>query len=153
MLIKNRKDFYAGVMFVGISSGFGYLAQDYAMGTTDRMGPGYFPTMLAALLGVLGLITLVMSFIPKHSKEPPEKTDWRGLGLVLISVASFALLLPVLGYVVATVALTLIAALASREFSWKTAIVLAAALAVFGITVFGYGLQLQFAILPPFLTN
>lgn len=140
-------------MFIGISGVFGYVAQDYALGTTNRMGPGYFPTMLAALMGLIGLITLAMALIPKQAQEPPEKTDWRGLSLVLISVASFALLLPVLGYILATLALTLIAASASREFSWKTALPLAAGLAVFGIAVFGYGLELQFAFLPPFLTE
>lgn len=153
MRITNKRDFNAGLFFLVVAGIFGFLSQEYSMGTANRMGPGYFPTLLSAIMFLLGAITLVMSLLPADAQDPPGKTDWRGLGLVLISVAFFALLLPLLGYVLATFSLIMIAASASREFSWKTAIPLAIGLIVFGIAVFGYGLELQFQVFPPFLTK
>ena len=50
-LIDN-KDFWSGVMLIAIGAGAVYVARDYALGTTLRMGPGYFPTALGALIGL-----------------------------------------------------------------------------------------------------
>jgi len=51
--IKNPEDFWAGIMFLGFGVLAVYISQDYPMGTAMRMGPGYFPTYLGALLIVL----------------------------------------------------------------------------------------------------
>jgi len=131
MRIYNRRDFYAG----------------------NRMGPGYFPTLLAGIMLFLGVAVLVMAFLPKEAQDPPEATDWRGIGLVLSSVAGFALLLPVAGFLIAICFLVFVSAAASHESNKKETVLLAIALAALGIAVFGYGIELQFPILPPFLTR
>lgn len=153
MRIHNRRDFNAGLMFLAIGGGFAVLAQDYSMGTPTRMGPGYFPFLLAAIMLFLGAIVLVMSFVPADAEEPPGATDWRGIGLVLASVLLFALLLPVAGFLLAVLALVFVSALASHEFRWKETLGLAIALIALGVGVFGYGLELQFSVLPPALVH
>jgi nitric oxide reductase large subunit len=153
MRIYNRRDFYSGILFVFIGAFFGLYAQDYSLGTASRMGPGYFPTLLAGIMLFLGVIVLVMAFLPKEAQDPPEPTDWRGVGLVLVSVASFALLLPIAGFLIALCALVFLSAAASHESSKKETVLLAIALAVVGVGVFGYGIELQFPILPPFFTR
>jgi hypothetical protein len=65
MQIKNGKDFWAGVMFMGFGLGFMIVARNYNMGTSVRMGPAYFPTVLGGMLAVLGLIIFVRSFASK----------------------------------------------------------------------------------------
>ena len=50
MHIRNGKDFWAGLMFVGAGLSFMLVAQNYPMGSAVRMGPAYFPTMLGGLL-------------------------------------------------------------------------------------------------------
>ena len=65
MQIKNGKDFWAGLMFIGIGAAFFIIAQNYNMGSALRMGPAYFPTVLGCTLIVLGLGTLVRSFFSK----------------------------------------------------------------------------------------
>lgn len=149
MRITNKRDFNAGLMFIIISGIFGFIAQSYSMGTATRMGPGYFPTLLAAIMFVLGSITLIMSLLPADAQDPPGKTDWRGMGLTIASVASFAILLDNLGFLIATASLVFISSLASPEFRVKATVILAAGLITMGIVVFGYGLELQFNILPP----
>lgn len=65
MKITNGKDFWAGVMFVAFGLAFMWKSQDYAMGTSVRMGPAYFPTMLGGLLAVLGAVVLFRAFVTK----------------------------------------------------------------------------------------
>ena len=71
MKIKNGKDFWAGLMFIGFGIGFLVASRQYPMGTAVRMGPSYFPTVLGAMLAVLGAIVLFRAFLSKihHSFE------------------------------------------------------------------------------------
>lgn len=153
MKIYNKRDFNAGLMFLAVALFFGFYAQDYSMGTATRMGPGYFPTLLAIIMGALGLIVLVMAFLKVEEQEPPEPTDYRGMGLILASVLAFGLILPYAGFLVAVFVLVAMAAAASNESKRIETVILAVALALLGVAVFGYGLELQFPVLPPSLTN
>src|SRR5262245_21591608 len=65
MRITNGKDFWAGLMFIAFGLAFMYKAQDYAMGTSVRMGPAYFPTVLGGMLAVLGAIVLFRAFVTR----------------------------------------------------------------------------------------
>jgi hypothetical protein len=65
MHIRNGKDFWAGLMFVGAGLSFMLVAQNYPMGSAVRMGPAYFPTMLGGLLAILGAVVLIRAFFSK----------------------------------------------------------------------------------------
>lgn len=66
MKITNGKDFWAGVMFIAFGLAFMIIAmENYAMGTSVRMGPAYFPTVLGGLLAVLGGVVLFRAFVSK----------------------------------------------------------------------------------------
>jgi len=43
-LIKNPRDFWAGVMFLAVGASFAGIALTYKLGTAARMGPGFFPS-------------------------------------------------------------------------------------------------------------
>lgn len=153
MRIHNRSDFNAGVLFLLIAAFFAVYSTDYSLGTATRMGPGYFPTMLAAIMAILGAITLGMSFSPLDAEDSPGQTDWRGMGLVLSSVLVFAVLLPIAGFLIAVMSLIILSSTASPEFRWKIVLPLATALCTLGYAVFGWGLEMQFSIIPPILTR
>jgi hypothetical protein len=66
MTIKSPKDFWAGLMFMGVGGFFAIWAlTHYQMGTSVRMGPAYFPAVLGGLLTVLGGIVFLESFVLK----------------------------------------------------------------------------------------
>ena len=144
---RNKKDFNAGLMFVGIGAFFALFATNYPMGTAVRMGPAYFPTMLGWLLVGLGVIVFLRSFF-LHSEEPPSKTHWRQLGWILGSVFVFGFLLDKGGLVVASFALMLICALGGWDFRWKEQLVNAVAMTAVNVAVFNYGLGLPFKLFP-----
>ena len=61
--IKAPKDFWAGLMFIGVGVFFMVWAlTHYQMGSAVRMGPAYFPAVLGGLLAVLGVLVLIEAF-------------------------------------------------------------------------------------------
>ena len=56
MKIKSQKDFFSGLMFMGVGTAFAWGATTYSVGSGARMGPGYFPLMLGILLALNGAV-------------------------------------------------------------------------------------------------
>jgi hypothetical protein len=137
-LIRSAKDFWAGIIYIGLGSTAIIIARDYGMGTALRMGPGYFPTVVGFLLIFIGLISAVRSFIQPGS--PIDRFTFTGLLLVLGSTLLFGFVVRGAGLVVALPLLVLISAYASVHFRWGPTLVLAAGLTAFCILVFAQAL-------------
>jgi hypothetical protein len=153
MQIRHQKDFWSGVMFLVIGLGFVGFAQDYDMGTAQRMGPGFFPTALGGLLAILGL---VVSIVALRSNEPGgeiERFHFGPLLIVLGAVALFGLLLRPAGLVTALLVLIGVSAYASHEFRLREIVPLAAFLVLLVLAVFVWGLGLVIPIWPAFVTQ
>ena len=58
--LYHNKDFWAGIMLIATGAASIFIARDYPFGSTMRMGPGYFPTMLGGILVLFGLYVLIM---------------------------------------------------------------------------------------------
>jgi Tripartite tricarboxylate transporter TctB family len=135
-----------GILFVGLS-------QQYTLGTAAKMGPGYFPTALGILMGVLGLIVAIGAFAKGNVVTELSKVGWRELGMVLGAVGLFALSLPTLGLMIALVLLIAVSAYASHEFSVRDTVIAIIFLMILSYVVFVWGLELQFPVWPKFLTK
>jgi putative tricarboxylic transport membrane protein len=147
MKIKSPKDFWAGLMFIGIGLFFVLWAMThYQMGSAVRMGPAYFPTLLGGLLAVLGALTLVESFAMEGPKVP--KFAFRPLILISVACVLYGYLMKPLGLVLATAALVFVSAYGGHEFKWKEVIILYVILIVFSVLVFVKGLTLPFPLWP-----
>src|SRR6478609_11961572 len=70
MCIRSPKDFWAGLIFIAIGSGFILLAQQYRLGDMHRMGPAMFPTLVGALLVALGVILALRSLVRDGAPVP-----------------------------------------------------------------------------------
>ena len=143
--IPRSKDFWAGLLFIAFGALALWVGHEYAMGTSRRMGPGYFPAMLGWILCGLGLIVAVRGLIIEGETVP------RGAlrpFLVLVGILAFALLLQPAGLVVATLVLIVISSLGGYEFKLLEVGATSVVLIVFSIFVFVWGLGLQFSIWP-----
>jgi hypothetical protein len=49
------KDIVTGMLYLAIGLFFNYYSRNYAFGTSQAMGPGYFPTILSTGLIILGI--------------------------------------------------------------------------------------------------
>ena len=151
MNIRNKKDFGAGIMYMVFGLFFALNALNYKMGTAAKMGPGYFPFWLGALLTALGFFILLKSMSSKNTEESIGKWDWRIVIWISGSVALYGILLPTLGFLLSVIILVFISASASHEFSWKGSALNALFLVTFTYLAFVQGLNLQFPLLPTFL--
>jgi hypothetical protein len=142
--IRHPKDFWAGLLFTASGLAFGILAQDYEMGTTTKMGPAYFPTVLAVLLTIIGLATTVRAFV--IDGPPLQGFAVKAVLLVLGPIVLFGFVLRGVGLAAALLALALISAYASARVRWQAAVPLAIGLTVFSILVFVMGLGLPIRI-------
>jgi hypothetical protein len=149
--IRHQKDFWSGVMFFALGLAFVVLAQKYAMGTASRMGPGYFPTVLGALLAVLGLAIAIKGLSRGDLSGDIERFHFRPLVIVLGAVLLFGVLLRPAGLVAATLALIGVSAYASHEFSLREVVPLALVLVALVLAVFVWGLGMVIPVWPAFV--
>ena len=149
MPIRNPKDFWSGLLFLGVGGAVVLLARNYQLGTALRMGPGYFPTALGSLLAVVGVVAVARSFIrPGMAIEP---FHWRLLLIVLGATLLFGVLVRNAGLLAAVAVLVLMAAAASVYFRWRVAIALTAGLIIFSVIVFVKALGLPMPLIGPWL--
>jgi hypothetical protein len=92
--IKSQKDFFAGLMFMGVGVAFAWGATTYNVGNGARMGPGYFTLMLGILLALIGsLITFKATVVETVDGEKIGKWAWKPLFFILAANFAFGILL------------------------------------------------------------
>jgi hypothetical protein len=138
-------------MFIALGVGFSLKASQYQLGTSARMGPGYFPFWLGMVLALLGLVVLLSSLTKNATETKIDKFDGRILLLVIGSVVLYGLVLRFLGVYLSVFALVIISSMASHEFNWKVAVANGLFLVVFSYLAFIKGLGLIFPLWPSFL--
>ena len=162
MQIKSQKDFFSGLAFVLVGGAFAIGSTTYTVGTSSRMGPGYFPMLLGAILALLGSIVMFKALVVETiDGEKIGKWVWRPVGYIVASNLVFGILLgglpslklPAMGLVIAIFALTLIAARAGTEFILKEIVILSAILVVGSYLCFIMLLKLQIQVWPSFITG
>ena len=147
--IRDPKDFWSGVIFVIFGLAAVIIGRDYSMGSAGRMGPAYFPTVLGAILTLIGSIGIVRSMI--KSGAPVGHFAIREIVLVLLSTALFGILVRGAGLAVSVVVLVMVAGYASVKFKVLPYVAVAVGLAVFSVLVFTIGLGLPMPMVGPWL--
>jgi hypothetical protein len=150
-MIRNKQDFWSGIMYLSCGVFFAGFATQYTMGTAAKMGPGYFPFWLGIIMAFIGAYIALTSVRKDAEKTEVESFDWKTIGTILGAVLVFAVLLKHLGLYLSLFALVILASLASHEFSWKRALINAFVLIALCSAVFVYALKLQFPLYPAFL--
>lgn len=152
MKIKSQRDFWSGLMFVGIGLAFAWGATNYSFGSSARPGPGYFPFGLGILMAVLGGMVLFKALtIETEGGDPVGAFAWKPLIIIVGSMVLFGLLLPRLGMFIALPLLVITSALAGDEFHPVEALINAAIITAFSWLVFIYGLNLTIPLKPWFM--
>lgn len=131
-----------GLTFIALGGFFIYQCLELELGTAFRMGPGYFPLVLASILTLLGVIVLVQA--TQVAGEPMGPLALRGMLFILPAPVFFGLTVRGLGFVPSLFFAALIAAFASGRMKPLMALVLAVAITLFSVVVFSYALGLPF---------
>jgi hypothetical protein len=135
--------------FIGLGLFFAYQSVGIDLGTAFRMGPGYFPLILALILVVLGVVVLIDAI--RVESEPIGHIAWRGIFFILPAPIFFGLTVRGLGFVPSIFLTGLIAGFASQKMKPSVALLLAAGLTLFTVIVFSYALGLPFRRFGPWV--
>lgn len=146
--IRDQRAFASGALFLAFAIFFFVTALNYPAGSAARMGPGYFPRLLAIVLAAIGLAAMLGAVRAMAHRQRLQSWDLKGIAWVTGSVALFALLLFPLGLVGALFVLIVVSSKASPEFTWTGALANAAVLIALCLLVFVYGLGLQLPVWP-----
>ena len=138
------KDFWAGLFLIAFGSATVLIALNYPMGTSLRMGAGYFPALLGMILIVFGVILAARS----HNSRDLIEANWslRAFIVIPLAVAAFGLLIDRAGFVVALFSLIVASAAAGPEFRLIEALIIGAVLTAACALVFVVGLGLPYRL-------
>jgi hypothetical protein len=147
----NVKDIAAGLTFVALGGWFAAGSLGLELGTPLRMGPGFFPLILAGLLVAIGAVIVLQGL--QHAPSALGSAPWRGIVMLSAAPIVFGATIRGLGLVLAVALAAGISAFASRRMSLLLAAAVTAGLTLFCILVFHYGLGLPIRLFGPWLTN
>jgi hypothetical protein len=144
---QSNRDYYGGALMMAIGIGAMVQGRHYSLGTLSRMGPGYFPVALGAILTLVGLAIIATArFTKPEGEEAALPPEWRGWFCIGASIVAFVVLGKYGGLVPATFAVVFISALADRENTLISASILALATVGVCIIVFWWALQMNFPL-------
>lgn len=142
--IKSPEDFWAGIMFIGFGVIAIVVSRDYPMGSAMRMGPGYFPTWIGAIMILLGAVISALSF--RMVGDRVGKFAWKPMVLLSIAFSTFAWGIDNIGFIPSLAVMIFVSALAGKEFNLKEVSILALVLIVGSWALFIKGLELPFPL-------
>ncbi|WFS21153.1 tripartite tricarboxylate transporter TctB family protein [Pseudomonas sp. 905_Psudmo1] len=148
--IRDPRDAIAGALFIAFGLGGGAIALSYPLGSAMRMGVGYFPLLVSVALTLLGAVIVLRSLSWRLVERDALESLFvlRPALFIAAGVLAFALLVPVLGLLLATLAMTLLSGYARPQVRLGEQVALGLVLASFGVLVFAWGLGLQLPVLP-----
>lgn len=140
-----RQNRLAGLAVICIGAAVLVYAQRYGFGTIARIGPGFFPQVLSALLILLGIMVF---FVPDDENAGGVTLSWSEVRAFVFSIASvilIALLIRPAGVIPASFIAALVASFAHRDATLLQRLTLSVAVAAIaaGIFVFALGMNLR----------
>ena len=145
----DRTNGLCAALFIAFGAFFAAQSLGLEIGTAFRMGPGYFPLVLAVVLILLGVVILAQAV--RFESEPIGHVAWRGMLFILPAPIFFGLTVRGLGFVPSIFLTALIASFASSRMKPLTALALSSGLTLFAFLVFSYALGLPFRRFGPWL--
>jgi len=139
-------DIATGLFLLAVAAVGYWLIADLRIGTAQRMGPGYLPRLMCAILAFLGALIVVRAFLVRGSER--EAWAWKPLALVSGAIGIFAIGIERIGLVASVAALVVVASVAAPDKRvWEVAL-LAVVLAAFSTFVFVNMLGLTMPVWP-----
>jgi hypothetical protein len=151
--LKLKRDYYAGGLMLLLGVGAATVGTGYKFGTLARMGPGFMPVVLGVVLAFLGILiagTALASSEPEEANFLPANPQWFGWLCIIGGPILFIIFGEFGGMIPAVFACVFVCALGDKTATYKSALVLAAGITVFGVLLFHYLLSIPFPLLRGF---
>lgn len=150
--IRIDPDVAAGLLFAVLGAGFcAASAFGLKVGSPFRMGPGFFPAIVGALLLLVGLLVALNGWRAKGERPQWGEIPWRAVIVIPTGLVFFGLAMRPLGLLPALLVLSFMAALAVKGMTLARAVILAAAMTALCIAIFSFGLGISLPLIGDWL--
>jgi hypothetical protein len=140
-----KRDIFSAVALLTLSLAVGLKAATFPLGDLRRIGPGFFPLVLASLLGLLSLGLLFSSLGRRKEGVPvPWPRQWLGIVSVLMALFAYGFFLKFLGFSLTTFLFSLVLLKYGYPQKWMIPLGGALATTLFALLVFKYWLGTPF---------
>jgi putative tricarboxylic transport membrane protein len=144
--IRDKKDFLAGLIFVGSGVLGWVLGLDLTSGTITRMGPGYLPKFLSSGLILLGLFISLKAI--RFGESSLERWTFRPMFFIFGGILAFAFLISRFGLALSVLVVTVLSAFGTPEVRWKESLIMGVFMAGLSALLFIYFLGLPIQVWP-----
>ena len=146
--LRSNKDFWAGILLIVTGAASIFIASGYPFGSTMRMGPGYFPSVLGAILLLFGIYVMITGL--RRGEKIAVRCSLRALIVLPLSLVAFGVLMKHAGFIPALVVLIFGSASAGREVKFVEVLLLTVTLTGLSVAVFIWGLGLPYPLIKGF---
>jgi hypothetical protein len=147
---RDLTDILAGLVFIAFGLAFAVMATSYQIGSTLRMGPGYFPFVLGCILAVLGGVIATKGFLAGEG-EAIGAIPWRAVALIIGAVLFFGLSVRGLGLIPSVFVTALVSGFASRRTGLALGLLVTVGLTILCILVFVVALRVRVPLVGPWI--
>jgi hypothetical protein len=143
--LLHNKDFLSGLLLLSFGTLGMYLALDYPFGSSLRMGPGYFPRVLAGIIIAFGVFVMVRGILSNER----VKGVWgvKALAFITVAFVAFGWIMDRWGLIPALIVMFLVGARAGHEFKLVEVLILTVLMSAFAVGLFVYGLGLPYQLI------
>ncbi len=145
---RGNRDFWAGLRFFMFGTAAIIIARNYTIGRLQRMGSGYFPTLLGMILILFGIYIMAKGL--RRSEKIPGSWSVRAFILLPLITVLFGFLMDRAGFIPALAVLAFGSAAAGNEFKWREVLLLTSFMTVLTVAVFILGLGLPYPLVKGF---
>jgi hypothetical protein len=144
--ISLSRDLLAGLVLIAFAAAMLWFGRTLPAGSSQRMGSGYMPNLVAGLICLLGIVVAVGSV----SRPSPRIAFRLSIPLLLVvgAVIGFALLIEPLGLAASAFLLVVAVSFATPDRHWLSTLVTAGLLAAFVVILFVAVLGLRIKVFP-----
>jgi putative tricarboxylic transport membrane protein len=148
-MFEVNRDRLAGLIYLGIALAGFWSGWDLPQGTLSAIGSGFLPKVTLMLLGGIGVVKLVASFIVPSSNKVALRLP-RALVLLVLSIVSFGMLVDRAGLILAVVAMAVFVDLAGNHSpkGGMPLLYIIVGLIAFSVVVFSRLLGIPLELLP-----
>jgi len=146
--LRHNKDFWAGIMLIATGAASFLIARNYPFGSTTRMGPGYFPSMLGGILALFGLYVMATGL--RTGEKIALHCSLRALIVLPLALVGFGILMTYAGFIPALALLIFGSAFAGREFKFVEVLLLTLILTGLSVAIYIWGLGLPYPLIKGF---
>jgi hypothetical protein len=143
--LPDSKDFWSGLMLIAIGAVAVFMARDYPFGTALRMGAGFFPVVLGAILVLFGF------YFAGRGLRSAEKIagNWSPRALIVLPLAFvlFGILMEHAGFIPAMLVLIVGSAAAGTESRLGEVVALSVLLTAMCVALFIWALGLPYPLI------